>query len=62
MLFLMTLVVFFPGQGAPAVRIRLSQSNVGLTAASLWVATSHGFFSKLVLSWNLSMCETAPSN
>ncbi len=45
-LFLMTLVVFFPGPGAPAVRIRLSQSNVGLTAAPLWVATSHGFFSK----------------
>jgi ABC-type nitrate/sulfonate/bicarbonate transport system substrate-binding protein len=46
LLCLMTLVVFFPRQGVPAVRIRLSQSNVGLTAAPLWVATSHGFFSK----------------
>ena len=40
LLCLMTLVVFFPRQGVPAVRIRLSQSNVGLTAAPLWVATS----------------------
>ena len=35
-----------PGQAAPTTRIRLSQSNVGLTAAPLWVATRHGFFSK----------------
>jgi ABC-type nitrate/sulfonate/bicarbonate transport system substrate-binding protein len=36
----------FPGRALSAIRIRLSQSNVGLTAAPLWVATSHGFFSK----------------
>src|SRR5262245_12820268 len=33
-------------QAASTTRIRLSQSNVGLTAAPLWVATRHGFFSK----------------
>src|SRR5215510_280319 len=36
----------FLGQAASTARIRLSQSNVGLTAAPLWVASNHGFFSK----------------
>lgn len=40
------LVSAFPSQAVSGVKIRLSQSNVGLTAAPLWVATSYGFFSK----------------
>ena len=31
---------------AAAARIRLSQSNVGVTAAPLWIATSQGLFKK----------------
>jgi ABC-type nitrate/sulfonate/bicarbonate transport system substrate-binding protein len=34
------------GTIAHAAKIRLSQSNVGITSAPLWVATSHGLFKK----------------
>jgi ABC-type nitrate/sulfonate/bicarbonate transport system substrate-binding protein len=42
----MILVSPFPSQAVSGVKIRLSQSNVGLTAAPLWVAISYRFFSK----------------
>jgi ABC-type nitrate/sulfonate/bicarbonate transport system substrate-binding protein len=37
-------VLFVPP--AAAAKLRLSQSNVGITAAPLWVATSYGLFKK----------------
>ena len=46
LLFSMMLGCPFPGHAALGIKIRLSQSNVGLTAAPLWIAASHGFFSK----------------
>ena len=38
--------LFCEGQAASATKLRLSQSNVGLTSAPLWFAISHGFFKK----------------
>jgi NitT/TauT family transport system substrate-binding protein len=37
--------IFLP-PAAEAAKLRLSQSNVGITAAPLWVATSYGLFKK----------------
>ena len=37
---------FSEGQAASATKLRLSQSNVGLTSAPLWFAISQGFFKK----------------
>ena len=49
LLFLMILGGPLATQAASTTRIRLSQSNVGLTAAPLWVAASHRFFAKYAL-------------
>jgi ABC-type nitrate/sulfonate/bicarbonate transport system substrate-binding protein len=49
LLFLMILGGPLATQAASTTRIRLSQSNVGLTAAPLWVAAGHRFFAKYAL-------------
>jgi NitT/TauT family transport system substrate-binding protein len=49
LLFLMILGGPLATQAASTTRIRLSQSNVGLTATPLWVAASHRFFAKYAL-------------
>lgn len=62
-LFLLLSVILgclFPGQAAPTTRIRLSQSNVGLTVALLWVATRHGVFSKYGLDVGPEARESLP--
>ncbi len=45
-LWIIILSCFSETRSAAITKIRLSQSNVGLNSAPLWIAISHGFFKK----------------